>query len=215
MSVNKYSKAIDKIIASKKPIVEQFMDLMGLLDVSFVDTTVNEKKSIPDYISECCHAPVIAVSGILDTDTFHFECMKCRKACNPIKRPKKQDSSVQDRRTKLTNPDSIQKRISTGIDMSRDGSQTKRKRDATTGSTVKVHLLDWEKEFQKLFLDDPYEKGIIYASGDNVKDFIQRLLTTQRQEILGEILDLVDKLHMPIGRRELEEEIKSLKQNEK
>lgn len=101
MSVNKYSKAIDKIIASKKPIVEQFMDLMGLLDVSFVDTTVNEKKYIPDYISECCHAPVIAVSGILDTDTFHFECMKCRKACNPIKRPKKQDSSVQDKKFNL------------------------------------------------------------------------------------------------------------------
>jgi c-di-GMP-related signal transduction protein len=88
MSVNKYSKAIDKIIASKKPIVEQFMDLMGLLDVSFVDTTVNEKKSIPEYISDCCHAPIVAVSGILDTDTFHFECLKCRKACNPIKHKK-------------------------------------------------------------------------------------------------------------------------------
>jgi len=112
MSVNKYSKAIDKIIASKKPIVEQFMDLMGLLDVSFVDTTVNKKKSIPDYISDCCHAPVIAVSGILDTDTFHFECLKCRKVCNPIKRPKKQDSSVQDRRVKLTKSDSSRKRNS-------------------------------------------------------------------------------------------------------
>lgn len=117
-NINDYSKEVDKIIASKKPIVEQFMDLMGLLDVSFVDTTVNEKKYIPDYISECCKAPVIAVSGILDTDTFHFECMKCRKACNPIKCPKKQDSSVQDKTTekssgvKLTKSDSSRKRNS-------------------------------------------------------------------------------------------------------
>lgn len=87
-NVHDYTKEVDKIIATGKPIVEQFMDLMGLLNVSFVDTTVNEKNSIPEYISDCCHAPVIAVSGILDTDTFHFECLKCRKACNPIKHKK-------------------------------------------------------------------------------------------------------------------------------
>ncbi len=57
-------------------------------------------------------------------------------------------------------------------------------------SVSKKTRLDWEKEFQKLFLDDPYEKGIVYASGDNVKDFIQSLLSTQRQEILEEIMKL-------------------------
>ena len=176
-NIDDYTKEVDKIIATGKPIVEQFMDLMGLLDVSFVDTTVNEKNSIPDYISECCKAPVIAVSGILDTDTFHFECLKCRKACNPIKRPKKQDSSVHDRRVKLTKSDSIQKRISTGIDMSRDGSQTKRKRDATTGSTVKAHL-DWEKEFE-LWCD---VTEVDRVSRESMKGFI----TT---ELLGKILE--------------------------
>lgn len=165
MKFKDYSKEVDKIIATGKPVHEQFMDLMGLLDVSFVDTTVNEKKSIPDYISECCHAPVIAVSGILDTDTFHFECLKCRKACNPIKRPKKHDKSVQDKPTI----------------MSRGGSQTKRKRDATTGSTVKVHHLDWRDKYLDKFHTTPH-KGI--------EEFITELLTTQRQEIVEEIMKL-------------------------
>ena len=62
-NLHDYSKEVDKIIATKKPIVEQFMDLMGLMDVTF-------------------------------------------------------------------------------IDMSQSGSQTKRKRDATNGSTAAVHLLD-------------------------------------------------------------------------
>lgn len=36
-NVHDYSKEVDKIIATGKPIVEQFMDLMGLMDVTFID----------------------------------------------------------------------------------------------------------------------------------------------------------------------------------
>ncbi len=36
-NLHDYSKEVDKIIATKKPIVEQFMDLMGLMDVTFID----------------------------------------------------------------------------------------------------------------------------------------------------------------------------------
>jgi len=67
-NIHDYSKEVDKIIATGKPMVEQFMDLMGLMDVTFIE--------------------------------------------------------------------------------SQSGSQTKRKRDATTGSTAKVHL-NWEKEVSK------------------------------------------------------------------
>lgn len=111
--------------------------------------------------------------------------------------------------------------------------KTKLTEDNLVKSYKKTKELDWEKEFQKLFLDDPYEKGIIYASGDNVKDFIQSLLSTQRQEILGEVLKTIGKVKfykckdtesvdygemIPCERidiDELREEIKSLKQNEK
>ncbi len=56
------------------------------------------------------------------------------------------------------------------------------------------------------FADRPVlEIGVDFTNFD-------KLLTQQRTELLEEILDLVDKLHMPVGRRELEEEIKNLKQ---
>lgn len=41
-----YSKEVDKIIATKKPIVEQFMDLMGLMDVTFIDSELVGTKSV-------------------------------------------------------------------------------------------------------------------------------------------------------------------------
>jgi hypothetical protein len=65
---------------------------------------------------------------------------------------------------------SMQKHIP---NMSRDGSQTKRKRDATTGSTVKVHL-DWREKYLDKFHTTPH-KGI--------EEFINNLLSTQRQEV--------------------------------
>jgi hypothetical protein len=69
---------------------------------------------------------------------------------------------------------SMQKHI---LNMSQDGSQTKRKRDATTGSTVKAHL-DWEKEFE-LWCD---VTEVDRVSRESIKGFI----TT---ELLGKILE--------------------------
>jgi hypothetical protein len=60
---------------------------------------------------------------------------------------------------------SMQKHIP---NMSRDGSQTKRKRDATTGSTVKAHL-DWRDKYLDKFHTTPH-KGI--------EEFIDNLLST-------------------------------------
>ena len=91
-NLHDYSKEVDKIIATKKPIVEQFMDLMGLMDVTF-------------------------------------------------------------------------------IDMSQSGSQTKRKRDATTGSTATVHL-DWRDKYLDKFGTTPH-KGI--------EDFITELLNKKKR----------------------------------
>lgn len=72
---------------------------------------------------------------------------------------------------------SMQKHIP---NMSRDGSQTKRKRDATTGSTVKAHL-DWRDRYLDKFHTTPH-KGI--------EEFINNLLSTQRQEVVEEIMKL-------------------------
>lgn len=48
-NIHDYSKEVDKIIATKKPIVEQFMDLMGLMDVTFIDMSKGgeEPKDVP------------------------------------------------------------------------------------------------------------------------------------------------------------------------
>lgn len=64
------------------------------------------------------------------------------------------------------------------IIMDQSGSQTKRKRKATTGSTVKAHLLDWEKEFE-LWCD---VTEVDRVSRESIKGFI----TT---ELLGKILE--------------------------
>jgi hypothetical protein len=122
--IHDYSKEVDKIIATGKPMVEQFMDLMGLMDVTFIDEnqTNNRRlnkhdKSVQDkQTSDCCGAKVLSVQGYpKDEGTHYWQCSKCGAPCN------------------IMNP---------------CGSQTKRKRDATTGSTAKVHL-NWEKEVSK------------------------------------------------------------------
>jgi hypothetical protein len=61
--------------------------------------------------------------------------------------------------------------------MSQSGSQTKRKRDATTGSTATVHY-NWEKEFE-LWCD---VTEVDRVSRESIKGFI----TT---ELLGKILE--------------------------
>lgn len=48
----------------------------------------------------------------------------------------------------------------------------------------------WEKEFNKEFLDDPYEKGIVYSTGVSIKDFISKTLQQQREEIIEKIKSL-------------------------
>jgi len=128
-NVHDYSKEVDKIIATGKPMVEQFMDLMGLMDVTFIDenqtsngrlhqltksdSSIKRPKkqdsSVQDkQTSDCCGAKVLSVQGYpKDEGTHYWQCSKCGRPCN------------------IMNP---------------CGSQTKRKRDATTGSTAAVHL---------------------------------------------------------------------------
>jgi len=45
-NVHDYSKAVDKIIATGKPMVEQFMELMGLMDVTFIDTKLGARNNL-------------------------------------------------------------------------------------------------------------------------------------------------------------------------
>ena len=70
-NLHDYSKEVDKIIATGKPMVEQFMDLMGLMDVTFID----------------------------ENQTSNGRLHQLTKSDSSIKRPKKQDSSVQDKQT--------------------------------------------------------------------------------------------------------------------
>jgi|GEM_PF-7088447 len=123
-NLHDYSKEVDKIIATGKPMVEQFMDLMKLMDVTFIDSKLGARNnlvtssikrpkkqdsSVQDkQTSDCCGAEVLTVQGYpKDEGTHYWQCSKCGKPCN------------------IMNP---------------CGSQTKRKRDATTGSTAAVHL---------------------------------------------------------------------------
>ena len=150
-NLHDYSKEVDKIIATKKPIVEQFMELMKLMDVTFID----------------------------ENQTNNGRLHQLTKSDSSIKRPKKQDSSVQDKRTveksSAVENNRIKKKLKSSQNdtsdccraevlvasalpdegtrywvcskcgkpcniMSQSGSQTKRKREATTGSTAAVHL---------------------------------------------------------------------------
>jgi len=161
--IHDYSKEVDKIIATKKPIVEQFMDLMKLMDVTFIDSepaTRNnlvtssikrpkkQDSSVQDkQTSDCCGAKVLVVQGYpKDEGTHYWQCSKCGRPCN------------------IMNP---------------CGSQTKRKRDATTGSTAAVHhtmaktpQLDWRDKYLDKFGTTPH-KGI--------EDFITELLNKKKR----------------------------------
>lgn len=124
-NLHDYSKEVDKIIATGKPMVEQFMDLMGLMDVTFIDenqtnngrlhqltksdSSIKRPKkqdsSVQDkQTSDCCGANVLSVQGYpKDEGTHYWQCSKCGAPCNI---------------------------------MDRDGSQTKRERDASTTDTA-------------------------------------------------------------------------------
>ena len=75
--------------------------------------------------------------------------------------------------------------------MSQGGSQTKRKRDATTGSTAKVHY-NWEKEFE-LWCD---VTEVDRVSRESIKGFISQLLKTQREETIKEEHEICKKIHL-------------------
>lgn len=141
-----YSKAVDKIIATGKPVHEQLMAMLELVGGKFVDVSSNKHdKSVQDFrLSDCCGAKVLVTSAIPDEGTRYWKCSECGKPCNI---------------------------------MDQSGSQTKRKRKATTGSTVKAHL-DWEKEFE-LWCD---VTEVDRVSRESIKGFI----TT---ELLGKILE--------------------------
>mgnify|MGYP001218889295 FL=1 len=77
------------------------------------------------------------------------------------------------------------------------GSQTKRKRDATTGSTAKVHPLDWRDRYLDKFKTTPHR---------GIEEFIDKLfldiLEHNKDEMTGlydydgiaqEVIDLVKK----------------------
>jgi len=149
MTINDYSKEVDKIIATGKPMVEQFMDLMGLMDVTFIETKLGARNnlvtssikrpkkqdsSVQDkQTSDCCGANVLSVQGYpKDEGTHYWQCSKCGAPCNI---------------------------------MDRDGSQTKRKRDATTGSTVKVRH-DWRDRYLDKFKTTPHR---------GIEEFIDKL----------------------------------------
>ena len=167
-NIHDYSKEVDKIIATGKPMVEQFMDLMGLMDVTFIDenqtsngrlhqltksdSSIKRPKkqdsSVQDkQTSDCCGAKVLSVQGYpKDEGTHYWQCSKCGRPCD------------------IMNP---------------CGSQTKRKRDATTGSTAAVHhtmaktpQLDWRDKYLDKFGTTPH-KGI--------EDFITELLNKKKR----------------------------------
>ena len=103
-NVHDYSKEVDKIIATGKPMVEQFMDLMGLMDVTFIDenqtsngrlhqltksdSSIKRPKkqdsSVQDkQTSDCCGAKVLSVQGYpKDEGTHYWQCSKCGRPCN-------------------------------------------------------------------------------------------------------------------------------------
>ena len=169
-NLHDYSKEVDKIIATKKPIVEQFMDLMGLMDVTFIDSKLGARNnlvtssikrpkkqdsSVQDkQTSDCCGANVLSVQGYpKDEGTHYWQCSKCGKPCN------------------IMNP---------------CGSQTKRKRDATTGSTAKVHPLDWRDKYLDKFGTTPH-KGIEEFITEllNKKKRLKKTLKSSQNEVFG------------------------------
>jgi hypothetical protein len=48
-------------------------------------------------------------------------------------------------------------------------------------------MKDILKEFDEKFMERPYEEGIIYANGSEVKDFVSHALSQQKQEIIERI----------------------------
>lgn len=169
-NIHDYSKEVDKIIATKKPIVEQFMDIMKLMDVTFIETKLGARNnlvtssikrpkkqdsSVQDkQTSDCCGANVLSVQGYpKDEGTHYWQCSKCGKPCN------------------IMNP---------------CGSQTKRKRDATTGSTAKVHPLDWRDKYLDKFGTTPH-KGIEEFITEllNKKKRLKKTLKSSQNEVFG------------------------------
>jgi len=83
------------------------------------------------------------------------------------------------------------------------GSQTKRKRDATTGSTVKAHL-DWEKELHKVIVEyehidtiyDYDEDGVCIGEHQPIAphEYVKELLSQQRQQAVNDTLEKVEEM---------------------
>jgi len=185
-NIHDYSKEVDKIIATGKPMVEQFMDLMGLMDVTFIDEnqTSNRRlnkhdKSVQDKQPEKSKTErdkKNPVGSVLDKkpSTGKTEGEKDYRRRDSIQ---KCIPTVKGRNVDLSEMNRLKKRRKSYQNETSDccgakvltvqgypkdegthywqcskcgrpcnimnpcGSQTKRKRDATTGSTAEVHLM--------------------------------------------------------------------------
>ena len=179
MTINDYSKEVDKIIATGKPMVEQFMDLMGLLDVTFIDenqTSNGRLHQLTKSDSSKKHDKSVQDKQTTEKSSAveNNRIKKKRKSSQnevsdccgakvlTVQGYPKDEGTHYWQCSKCGAPCNI---------MDRDGSQTKRKRDATTGSTATVHY-NWEKDFE-LWCD---VTEVDRVSRESIKGFITQLL---------------------------------------
>lgn len=95
-NLHDYTKEVDRVIASGKPVHEQLIDLLEMVGGKVVDVSLNKhdksvqdnqikktKKSPQNDTSDCCGADVLTVSGYpKDEGTHYWQCSKCGEPCN-------------------------------------------------------------------------------------------------------------------------------------
>jgi len=168
-NIHDYSKEVDKIIATGKPMVEQFMDLMSLMDVTFIDSKLGARNnlvtssikrpkkqdsSVQDkQTSDCCGAKVLTVQGYpKDEGTHYWQCVKCGRPCDIMIKQKI------DLEEKIENYKTI---------------------ELTRGYSTKVDIDDYDKLIKHKWYTDGGTKGCFQVKSliNGKRVFMARLIT--------------------------------------